>query len=120
MTKKTILVVDDDAEVRGAVTDLLESHGYVVVPASNGQEALDELKMQELRPALILLDLMMPIMDGQAFCAEQQADPDLRDIPVVVFSAFDADVSSKKLPRIDKPVMADKLLDSVDRWSNNN
>lgn len=120
MSKKTILVVDDDDEVRGAVSDLLESHGYAVVPASNGKEALDELKMQELRPALILLDLMMPIMDGQAFCAEQQADPNLRDIPVVVFSAFDAALASEDLPRLDKPVHPDQLLDSIDRFSNGN
>ena len=120
MSKKPILVVDDDAEVRGAVTDLLEANGYAVVPASNGQEALDELKMQEVRPALILLDLMMPIMDGQAFCAEQQADPSLRDIPVLVFSAFDAEMASKGLPRIDKPALADELLHSVDRWSQGN
>jgi CheY-like chemotaxis protein len=120
MPKKTIMVVDDDADVRDAVTDLLEGHGYAVIPASNGQEALDELKAGE-KPSLILLDVMMPIMDGQAFSAEQQADPELSDIPVVAFTAFGAALDKMKdmkvSARIEKPVQADELLDSVDRWT---
>jgi CheY-like chemotaxis protein len=121
MDKRTIMVVDDDADVREAVTDLLEGHGYAVIPASNGQEALDELKASQRLPALILLDVMMPIMDGQAFAAEQQADPKLREIPLVVFSAFGAALDQMKdvhaLARLEKPVQADQLLDSVERWS---
>jgi CheY-like chemotaxis protein len=120
MPKKTIMVVDDDADVRDAVTGLLEGHGYAVIPASNGQEALDELKAGE-KPSLILLDVMMPIMDGQAFTAEQQADPELADIPVVVFTAFatalDKMKDMKSFARIEKPVQAEQLLDSVDRWT---
>ena len=76
------------ADVRDAVAALLERNGYVVMPASNGQEALDELHGCDERPSLILLDLMMPVMDGRAFYEEQQADPDLRDIPVVAFTSF--------------------------------
>jgi CheY-like chemotaxis protein len=121
MNKKTIMVVDDDAEVREAVSDLLESHGYAVIPASNGREALDELKIHNLRPSLILLDVMMPVMDGQTFCAEQQADPELKDIPVVVFTAFGAALDKMKavdaMPRLEKPVRAEQLLDSVEMWS---
>jgi CheY-like chemotaxis protein len=120
MPKKTIMIVDDDADVRDAVADLLEGHGYAVIPASNGQEALNELKAGQ-KPSLILLDVMMPIMDGQAFTAEQQADPELSDIPVVVFTAFGAALDKMKdmesFARIEKPVQADKLLDSVDRWT---
>jgi CheY-like chemotaxis protein len=115
------MVVDDDAEIRDAVTDLLERNGYEVVPAGNGREALAELKSGGLRPALILLDLMMPVMDGQEFCAEQQSDPTLRDIPVVVFTAFGAALEQMKeveaMPHLDKPVQADELLDSVELWS---
>jgi CheY-like chemotaxis protein len=121
MEKKTIMVVDDDADVREAVTDLLEGHGYAVIPASNGQEALNELKGGEQRPSLILLDVMMPIMDGQAFSAEQQSDPDLASIPVVVFTAFGAALEKMKdvkaLAHLEKPVQAEHLLDSIDRWS---
>jgi CheY-like chemotaxis protein len=121
MDKKTIMVVDDDAEVREAVSELLENHGYAVIPASNGREALDELKIRSLKPAMILLDVMMPVMDGQTFCAEQQSDPEIRDIPVVVFTAFGAALDKMKdvegMPRLDKPVRAEQLLDSVELWS---
>jgi CheY-like chemotaxis protein len=121
MDKKTIMVVDDDSEVREAVSELLENHGYAVIPASNGREALDELKIRNLRPAMILLDVMMPVMDGQTFCAEQQSDPELKDIPVVVFTAFGAALEKMKdvdaMPRLDKPVRAEQLLDSVELWS---
>jgi CheY-like chemotaxis protein len=121
MNKKTIMVVDDDVEVREAVSELLENHGYAVIPASNGREALDELKIHNLRPSLILLDVMMPVMDGQTFCAEQQADPELKDIPVVVFTAFGAALDKMKnvdaMPRLEKPVRAEQLLDSVEMWS---
>jgi two-component system response regulator MprA len=119
--KKTIMVVDDDADVRDAVTDLLERHGYAVMPASNGQEALSELKSSEVRPSLILLDVMMPVMDGHAFCEEQQQDPELKDIPVVVFTAFSAALDQmadvKTAARLEKPVMAGELLDQVDRFA---
>jgi CheY-like chemotaxis protein len=121
MDKKTIMVVDDDAEVREAVTELLEAHGYAVVPARNGKEALTELKALKLRPSLILLDLMMPVMDGQTFCAKQQSDPDLKDIPVVVFTAFSAAMEQMKAvedkPHLEKPVQVEELLQSVDFWS---
>ena len=121
MDKKTIMVVDDDPDVRDAISELLERHGYAVVPASNGDEALHELKDRSVRPALILLDVMMPVMDGQAFCAEQQTDPELRDIPVVVFTAFGAALDGmqeiKALARLEKPMQADQLLESIGRFS---
>jgi CheY-like chemotaxis protein len=121
MDKKTIMVVDDDPDVRDAISELLERHGYAVVPASNGDEALRELKDRNVRPALILLDVMMPVMDGQEFCAEQQADPELKDIPVVVFTAFGAALDAmsdvKALARLEKPMQADHLLESVGRFA---
>jgi CheY-like chemotaxis protein len=121
MDKPTIMVVDDDADVREAVANLLERNGYVVLPASNGQEALDELHGRAERPSLILLDLMMPVMDGRAFYEEQQADPELRDIPVVAFTSFPGALEGmngiQSLERLDKPMEAEQLLDSVHRWS---
>jgi CheY-like chemotaxis protein len=121
MNKKTIMVVDDDDEVREAVSELLENHGYAVIPASNGREALDELQIRHMKPAMILLDVMMPVMDGRSFCAEQQSDPEIRDIPVVVFTAFGAALDKmtevESMPRLDKPVRAEQLLDSVELWS---
>jgi two-component system, chemotaxis family, chemotaxis protein CheY len=80
-----ILVVDDDSDILEALSEILEGEGYRVERARNGQEALEKLDGE--RPALILLDLMMPVMDGWEFAARlRQRDGD-RDIPVVVLSA---------------------------------
>src|SRR5690349_16999267 len=81
-----VLLIDDDEDLREALADILDEHGYQVVHAGNGQKAL-ELLRAGLRPGLMLLDLMMPVMDGAQFRAEQRADPALRGIPVVVLSA---------------------------------
>jgi CheY-like chemotaxis protein len=78
-------VVDDDEDILEAYGLLLESAGYAVATATNGQIALDVLHRGE-RPAVILLDLMMPVMNGWVFCEELAADPALADIPVLVFS----------------------------------
>ncbi len=81
-----ILVVDDDADVRDSTQFLLESWGYAVATAENGEAALRRLK-HGLQPDLILLDLAMPVKDGFAFRREQLEEPALASIPVVVFSA---------------------------------
>src|SRR5262245_23155992 len=81
-----VLVVDDDEEIRNALTEFLSDEGYGVVSASNGREALASLR-EGVHPSVILLDLMMPVMDGWDFRAEQLRDPGLRDIPVVVITA---------------------------------
>jgi CheY-like chemotaxis protein len=113
-----LLVVDDDAAIRETLADLLRDEGYVVVTASNGQEALDRLHESGDPPCLIILDLMMPIMSGDEFYREKQADPQLADIPVVVISA------DHNLPRkatkfggeyLAKPVKLDVVIDTVER-----
>jgi CheY-like chemotaxis protein len=81
-----ILVVEDNADTRDAVGLILDLHGYAVVPAADGQEALDYLRAGH-PVALVVLDLRMPIMDGWTLLREVQADPMLRDVPVVAFSA---------------------------------
>ena len=82
-----VLLVDDDFAILDGVSDFLEGEGYCVVPASNGIDALNQLR-SGLRVDAIVLDVMMPMMDGWDFRAEQLSDPSLRDIPVVVISAF--------------------------------
>jgi CheY-like chemotaxis protein len=82
----TVLVVDDDVAVLDGISELLEDEGYTVVTAVNGRIALDHLR-GGLRPCAILLDLMMPVMDGWDFRQAQINDPDLKDIPVVVITA---------------------------------
>jgi CheY-like chemotaxis protein len=81
----SILIVDDDAGIRQLVTLFLEHKGYQAASVANGLEALNHLRHS--LPELILLDLMMPVMDGAEFRQAQQHDPRLSGIPVVVMSA---------------------------------
>jgi CheY-like chemotaxis protein len=81
-----ILIIEDDRDVVDALCDLLQMEGYDVEYALNGQEGLEVLR-RSAPPALILLDLMMPVKDGVQFREEQVADRELAAIPVVVMSA---------------------------------
>jgi len=80
-----ILVVDDDPDILEAVGEILADEGYRVRRARDGQEALERLAAEP--PALVLLDLMMPVMDGVAFARAMRAAPEHAGIPVVVISA---------------------------------
>ncbi len=82
-----ILVVEDDDDIREAVIDVFADGGYRARGVENGRAALAALRDGSPRPAVILLDLMMPIMDGPTFRAAQLADDDLRELPVVVMTA---------------------------------
>jgi CheY-like chemotaxis protein len=95
--KKKILVVDDEPDILAMMQELLEIEGYAVDGACDGQDALDKLRgcADPDLPDLILLDLMMPVKDGFAFRREQEVDPRLAGIPVVMLSA-DAHLEEKK------------------------
>ncbi len=112
-----ILVVDDDADIRDLLAQLLSDEGYEVITAADGREALARLR-QLPRPCVILLDLMMPVMNGPQFYAEQQRDPTLATIPVVVISA-DGNVQAKAASfggqYLCKPVRLEQVLDTVAR-----
>jgi CheY-like chemotaxis protein len=82
-----ILIVDDARDIRFLMRVHLQKAGYTVAGEANGQEALDHLAATTDRPCLILLDLMMPVMNGWEFRARQLADPALASIPVVILSA---------------------------------
>src|SRR6516165_1907602 len=109
----TILVVEDDADVREALATVLETHGYAVVQAENGREALDHLRTG-VSCCLILLDLFMPELDGWGFRAEQVQDPALAGIPVIVISADPVAAKRAVTPGIvaamTKPVEFEPLL----------
>jgi two-component system, chemotaxis family, chemotaxis protein CheY len=81
-----VLLVEDDLDIAEAILDVLMDEGYEVAHATNGREALELLHSQP-HPSVILLDLMMPEMDGPQFRAVQMRDPGLSKIPVVVLSA---------------------------------
>jgi CheY-like chemotaxis protein len=83
-----ILVVEDERGQREALAEVLSRLGYEVQCAANGSEALELMRHSESLPGLILLDLMMPVMDGWQFRAEQRKDRILADVPVVVLSAL--------------------------------
>ncbi len=116
---KSILIVDDDADVREMLSQFFAIEGYSVLTARNGRDALDQLHHGE-QPDLILLDLMMPVMDGWQFRAEQQRDPSLAPIPVVVLSAvYNARERASMLGAVDymqKPVEFDKLIETAERY----
>jgi CheY-like chemotaxis protein len=84
---RAVLVVDDDDDIRSAVQEVLEGEGYRTVGASNGKEALDFLQSSEDLPALILLDLMMPVMDGWELLVRMDENADLHRVPVALMSA---------------------------------
>jgi CheY-like chemotaxis protein len=85
---ESILIVEDDADLQEALSEALEGEGYRVRSARNGQEALEELALDEDQPNLILLDLVMPLMNGWKFLDERQRRANLSDIPVLVLSGF--------------------------------
>jgi two-component system response regulator MprA len=84
----TILLVDDDLDLREAAAEALEDAGYKVVRADDGRHALDEMTRGGLRPDLILLDMMMPNLDGWGFRVAQKQMPDIAGIPVVALTAY--------------------------------
>jgi two-component system chemotaxis response regulator CheY len=88
MPAHRVLVVEDDLDIRESLMEILEDHGYEPIGAGNGLEALDRLREPGPQPCLILLDLMLPKMDGKAFRQQQLLSPEFADIPVVVISAF--------------------------------
>ena len=113
-----VLVIDDDEELRATIQDVLEDQGFAVATAANGREALDMLLRDDSQPALILLDLTMPEMDGWAFRKEQQKVPRLAQIPVVLFSGNVDAQSARSLnvaATMTKPLRLEGLVTLVDR-----
>jgi CheY-like chemotaxis protein len=83
---KTVLVVDDEFDLTSTVRAILEGEGYRVEVCTNGREALDRL--QSVRPDLVLLDLMLPVVDGYGVLAAMRREPALKDVPVVLMNSY--------------------------------
>ena len=114
----TILIVDDDADIRQLLTVFLTYNGYRSVSVANGLEALTYLQHSQPHPQLILLDQMMPVMDGVAFRHAQQRDPQLATLPVVVMSAVE-NLQPQPLPTaayLPKPIDFAALLTLVEQY----
>jgi CheY-like chemotaxis protein len=116
-----LLVIDDDEDIRDVLRVLLEGDGYRVTTAGDGLEAWQELKTNE-RPSLIILDWMMPRMDGEGFMNTLRSSP-FADIPVVIMSGQKEATNKDKELRgnlcLLKPVELDDLLSAVHRFAKN-
>jgi CheY-like chemotaxis protein len=113
----TILVVEDDSAIREALRGILQGEGYAVETASNGHEALERLR-HEPPPGLLIVDLVMPVLNGWDLCLALSRDPRLAALPVVVVSARND--LHRPLPLgqarvLRKPIHFDSLLEEIER-----
>ena len=116
-TRKSVLVVEDDMDIQSSIVQILVEEGYEAHGVSNGQEALDLLNASTQLPSLIILDIMMPIMNGWEFRCLQKRDTLLASIPVIVCSsAGDIQEEARLIGARDylqKPVVPEVLLEMV-------
>jgi CheY-like chemotaxis protein len=118
--RKTVLVVDDDDGIRQALAQALDEEGYHVVTADNGRTALACLARLPAPPAVILLDLMMPVLDGRGFLLERAREPAWANIPVVAITAdgraFSEAATLGAQAILAKPIPLAKLLATLARF----
>jgi CheY-like chemotaxis protein len=119
MSHEKVLVVDDDKLIRDSLIELLEDNGCPAVGAANGRQAMDMLLADD-GTCLILLDLMMPIMDGREFREEQIRRAELASIPVVLISAFGNIRNNAQAMQVEaylqKPLEAANVLELVKKY----
>lgn len=112
----SILIVEDDEDIRNAMIDVLESEGYKTASAVNGKDALEKLSKID-KPCLVLLDMMMPIMNGREFLDQVMKDAKLAPIPVMIVSAIaDKSNTDGAVGFIKKPIDIDLVLDIVGQF----
>ena len=115
-----ILLIEDDPGIRTMLSEFLTDEGFVVVTAADGADALAHLAASPLLPSLILLDLMMPRVNGWAFRLQQSNDPRWFDIPVVVLTASPTlaeTVTPRPTDVLAKPADLDTLLETVQQYA---
>ena len=112
--KCTVLVVEDDKDVRESMKDALELEGYQVKTASNGMEGLATLKESDKIPCLILLDILMPVMGGREFMDNLKKDSALSEIPVLIHSSIaNKDNTTGSIGFIKKPADLFMILQTI-------
>ena len=118
MDKKKILVVDDEPHIVKLIATRLEANGYDVITGSNGEEAIETARTAH--PDLILLDVLMPVMDGYTFVKIAKEDKEIKSIPIIILSAKDRMSDLFKSEGIKdflvKPCRADELLSVVKKY----
>ena len=115
--RRDVLIVDDDPDIRDAVGECLRYEGYDVHSAADGQDALDRLEYG-LRPDVILLDLMMPVLNGFDVLEALKSRPEWKSIPVVIVGAnrgYEAEDLSGAVIILRKPVNVDRLIAAVEQ-----
>lgn len=114
-----VLVVEDDDDIRDSIVELLALRGFDAVAATNGREALDQLAAG-LLPCLIILDLMLPVVSGWEFRAQQLADPRFSQIPILILSgAENLAAESRQLQAVafeSKPVQVNRLFKTIEQY----
>jgi CheY-like chemotaxis protein len=117
---RVVMIVEDDRDVRETMAEILTDAAYQPLLASNGKEALEHLRTAATKPCVILLDIMMPVMNGWEFRAQQRNEEALNAIPVVVITAHaDASRAAAEMEAagfLRKPVKLESLLASVSRF----
>jgi two-component system, cell cycle response regulator DivK len=122
--KPKVLVIEDNEQNRYLVTFLLEKHGYEVVSASDGPSGVD--LATQLRPALILLDIQLPLMDGYAVARAIRACPSLVDVPIIAVTSYAMAGDREKTIEagcngyIEKPINPDTFVSEVERYVSSN
>jgi CheY-like chemotaxis protein len=118
---ESVLVVDDDPDIRDVLGIIVQQAGYEALSAADGAEALRMLQRMNARPRLIFLDLRMPVMNGWQFREEQLRDSRLEGIPVVVITADSSEAARKGLVGaagfLAKPLELQEILDALARFA---
>src|SRR6202048_380110 len=113
--QNTVLIVDDDGDVREALSDFLKGNGCRVYSAENGKAALDEIRKQRQPPKVILLDLAMPVMDGYAFLNRAREDRKIKNVPVIVITGNEPTGAPGATMVLTKPIRPERVLFLVRR-----
>ncbi len=119
MSKGKILVVDDEINITQILEFSIGAEGYEVIAAQNGEEAIDKARREQ--PDLIILDIMMPIIDGYEACRILKANPLTKNIPVILLTAKGRDIDKRlgyevgATDYIIKPFSPNKLIDKIHR-----
>ncbi len=119
-----ILIVEDDVDIRESLEGFLELQGYEVIAVSHGREAIEHL-LREPRPAIVLLDMAMPVMDGHRLLSFRRENPGIQEVPVVIISAGMAAMNPRDRALyaanynvaffFKKPVEPQRLLEVIER-----
>lgn len=112
---ESVLLVEDDPDIRESLGEFLTDQGYEVETAQNGQEGLRQLEKH--KPGLVLLDLMMPVMNGWQFLEKKKTEPEISKVPVLVISAVPgAPYVPGALATLKKPIDLHRLMDFVELY----